>query len=162
MRNDLVTVASGWVSDCAIADLVGDDPTDALVPTRAPTPELALVGALLAVAIGDLQRADPDARAWVAGAEPEPGPALSIEVVAEVLGIEVRGRDRRPPARRPGRACLGRRQRARPGPAFSVEFVAEVLGVEVEGLRARIMRAADLGSTPRRNPFGDTRRRRAA
>ena len=53
MRNDLVTVASGWVSDCAIADLVGfDDPTDALVPTRAPTPELALVGALLAVAIG--------------------------------------------------------------------------------------------------------------
>ena len=71
MRNDLVTVASGWVSDCAIADLVGDDPTDALVPTRAPTPELALVGALLAVAIGDLQRADPDARAWVEGNEPD-------------------------------------------------------------------------------------------
>jgi hypothetical protein len=120
MRNEIGSVASGWVSDCAIADLVGDDPTDALVPTRAPTAELALVGALLAVAIGDLQRGDPDARAWVAGNEPEPGPA------------------------------------------FSVEFVAEVLGVEVAGLRARIMRAADLGSTPRRNPFGDTRRRRAA
>ena len=110
----------GYVSDCAIADLVGhDDPTDALVPTRAPTPELALVGALLAIAIGDLQRGDPDARAWVAGNEPESGPALSIE------------------------------------------FVADVLGVEVAGLRARIMRAADLGSTPRRNPFGDTRRRAA-
>jgi len=111
----------GYVSDCAIADLVGhDDPTDALVPTRAPTAELALVGALLAVAIGDLQRGDPDARAWVAGNEPEPGPALSIEVVADVLGLDV------------------------------------------EGLRARIMRAAMRGSTPRRNPFGDTRRRRAA
>ena len=121
MRNDLGSVASGWVSDSAIADLVGfDDPTDALVPTRAPTPELALGGALLAVAIGDLQRGDPCARAWVAGAEPEPGPALSIEVVADVLGLEV------------------------------------------GDLRARIMRAADLGSTPRRNPFGDTRRRRAA
>ena len=121
MRNDLGSVASGWVSDSAIADLVGfDDPTDALVPTRAPTPELALVGALLAVAIGDLQRGDPCARAWVAGAEPEPGPALSIEVVADVLGLEV------------------------------------------GDLRARIMRAADLGSTPRLNPFGDTRRRRAA
>ena len=121
MRNDLGSVASGWVSDSAIADLVGfDDPTDALVPTRAPTPELALVGALLAVAIGDLQRGDPDARAWVEGNEPEPGPALSIEVVADVLGLDV------------------------------------------DGLRARIMRAADLGSTPRRNPFGDTRRRRAA
>ena len=121
MRTDLGSVASGWVSDSAIADLVGfDDPTDALVPTRAPTPELALVGALLAVAIGDLQRGDPCARAWVAGAEPEPGPALSIEVVAEVLGLDV------------------------------------------GDLRARIMRAADLGSTPRRNPFGDTRMRRAA
>lgn len=109
------------MSDSSIADLVGfDDPTDSLVPTRAPTPELALVGALLAVAIGDLQRADPDARAWVEGNEPEPGPA------------------------------------------FSVEFVAEVLGLDVEGLRARIMRAAQRDSTPRRNPFGDTRRRRAA
>ena len=77
MRNDLGSVASGWVSDSAIADLVGfDDPTDALVPTRAPTPELALVGALLAVAIGDLQRGDPCARAWVAGAEPAGSGAL--------------------------------------------------------------------------------------
>ena len=110
----------GHVSDYALADLVGDDPTDALIPSRAPSPELALVGAILAVAIGDLRRGDPCARAWVAGGEPEPGPAFSLEVVAEVLQVEV------------------------------------------ADLRERIMRAAERDSTPRRNPFGDTRKRRAA
>jgi len=120
MRSFDSVAASGWISDSSVADLVGDDPTDALVPSRAPSPELALVGAILAVAIGDLRRGDPCARAWVAGGEPEPGPAFSLEVVAEVLQVEV------------------------------------------ADLRERIMRAAERDSTPRRNPFGDTRKRRAA
>jgi len=79
----------GWISDDALAHLCPDDPSDGPVSVRAASPELALVGAIVAVAVNDIRRGDPDALAWLAGNEPEPGPAFSIEVVADVLGIEV-------------------------------------------------------------------------
>ncbi len=87
MRGDHPPDAYGWLSDSAIAHLVGDDPTDELPSTRASSPEIGLLGALLVVTIGDVRRGDPDALVWLEGEHVE-GPALRLADVAGYLGME--------------------------------------------------------------------------
>jgi len=83
---DSAPMPYGWVSESALEHLAPDDPSDGPVSVRAASPELALLGALLAVAIGDVRRGDPDALAWLEGEVVE-GPALTLDVVADHLGL---------------------------------------------------------------------------